>query len=77
MTLLSISGFLGRFHPVLVHLPIGILLLGVLMHWLSRKEQFQNLRPAIGITLLLGALGAILSCISGWLLAEGGEYEGD
>lgn len=77
MILLSISGFLGRFHPVLVHLPIGILLLGVLMHWLSRKEQFQNLRPAIGITLLLGALGAILSCISGWLLAEGGEYEGD
>lgn len=75
MILLSISGFLGRFHPVLVHLPIGILLLGVILHWLSRKEQFHNLRPGIGITLLLGASSAILSCISGLFLAQGGEYD--
>jgi len=75
MTLLSISGFLGRFHPVLVHLPIGILLLGILLHWLSRKEKYAALAPAIRITLLLGAISAILSCISGWLLAQGGEYE--
>ena len=68
MILLSLSGFLGRFHPVVVHLPIGILLLAVLLHWLSRKPQFNNLQPAVSITLLLGALTAILSCISGWLL---------
>lgn len=68
------SGFIGKFHPVLVHLPIGILLLGILLHWLSRKEKFSNLKPAIGITLMLGAVGAILSCISGWFLAQGAEY---
>jgi uncharacterized membrane protein len=75
MTLLSLSGFLGRFHPVVVHLPIGILLLAVLLHWLSRKPQFNNLQPAVSITLLLGAVAAILSCISGWLLGEGGDYD--
>lgn len=74
MTLLSLSGFLGRFHPLLVHLPIGILLLGILLHWISRKEKFANLKPAISITLILGAVSAVLSCISGWLLAQGAEY---
>jgi len=76
MLLLNIAGFLGRFHPLLVHLPIGMLLLGVGMHWLSRKPGYRNLRPGISVTLLLGALSAVFSCISGWLLAGSGEYEG-
>lgn len=75
MILLSISGFLGRFHPLLVHLPIGILLLGVILHWLGRKPQFSAIRPAVSVTLLLGAASAVLSCISGWLLAGEGEYD--
>lgn len=75
MILLSISGFFGRFHPLLVHLPIGILLLGVILHWLSRKPHFSTIRPAVSVTLLLGAVSAVLSCISGWLLAAGGEYD--
>lgn len=74
MTLLSFSGFIGKFHPLLVHLPIGILLLGILLHWMSRREKFTNLKPAVGITLILGAISAVLSCISGWLLAQGAEY---
>lgn len=77
MTVLSISGFLGRFHPVLVHLPIGILLLGIVLHWLSRKEKYAAINPAVDVTLLLGAATAVLSCISGWLLAEGAEYNED
>ncbi len=74
MTLLSLSGFLGRFHPVLVHLPIGILLLGIILHWLSRKQKYAAFKPAIGATLVLGIISAILSCISGWMLAQGAEY---
>lgn len=75
MILLSLSGFLGRFHPVVVHLPIGILLLGVLLHWLSRKPAFRNLQPSVGIILLLGAFFAVLSCVSGWMLGEEGDYD--
>ncbi|MBN8789095.1 MAG: hypothetical protein J0I84_18600 [Terrimonas sp.] len=74
MTLLSFSGFIGRFHPIFVHLPIGILLLGILLHWLSRGQKYANLKPAVSITLILGAVSAVLSCISGWMLAEGAEY---
>ncbi len=76
MYLLQIAEFSGRLHPLLVHLPIGILLLGILLHWLSLRPACSNLLPAVKITLLLGAVGALLSCISGWLLAAGGDYEG-
>lgn len=75
MTLLGIVDFLGRFHPVLVHLPIGILLMGVLLHWLSRRKQFHSIQPAVSVTLLLGVLSAILSCITGWLLGLNDEYD--
>ena len=31
--------FLGHFHPLLVHLPIGILLTAILLQWLSQKGK--------------------------------------
>ncbi|ARS41156.1 hypothetical protein CA265_16435 [Sphingobacteriaceae bacterium GW460-11-11-14-LB5] len=68
--------FFGRFHPVFVHLPIGILLLGCICMLLSFTAKFMNLKPAIPIMLLLGALSAVVSCITGYLLANGGDYDG-
>lgn len=68
--------FLGRFHPVLVHLPIGILLIACLFILLSLRAKFETLKPAIGITLFLGMLGAIFSCITGYFLANSGDYDG-
>jgi uncharacterized membrane protein/mono/diheme cytochrome c family protein len=68
--------FFGRFHPVFVHLPIGILMLACICILLSFKQKFINIKPAIPIMLLLGALSAIVSCITGYLLANGGDYDG-
>lgn len=76
-SLLTITDLIGRFHPVLVHLPIGILLLAVLLHILGYKKGFETLQPAVKISLLTGAIAAVLSCISGWLLSSAGEYEED
>jgi uncharacterized membrane protein/mono/diheme cytochrome c family protein len=73
--LFSVTDFIGRFHPVLVHLPVGILLLAVLFQWLSAKEKFQSLYPAIDIALLCGMLSAIASCVSGYLLSISGDYD--
>lgn len=67
--------FLGRFHPLLVHLPIGFLLLALVLQWLRRKEKYFAIVPAIKAAYLLGAASAAASCISGWLLAAGGEYD--
>ena len=73
--LFSITEFIGRFHPVLVHMPVGILILAVLFQWLSAKEKFQSLQLAIGIALFWGMLSAIVSCISGYLLSTTDDYD--
>jgi uncharacterized membrane protein/mono/diheme cytochrome c family protein len=67
--------FIGRFHPVLVHLPIGILLLACLFQWITRRDKFRNLEPAIGIALFWGMFFAIFSCITGFVLNQSGEYD--
>ncbi len=74
---MSITEVIGRFHPLLVHLPIGILLLAIALDWLSRKDRFISLQPSIPIILLISALTALFSCITGYLLSQNGEYEGD
>lgn len=73
--LLSVSDFIGRFHPVFVHLPIGILLLACLFQWLMIKDRFAVLQPAIPVTLFWGMISAIASCISGYLLSTTGDYD--
>jgi mono/diheme cytochrome c family protein/uncharacterized membrane protein len=75
MFFLSVSDFIGRFHPVFVHLPIGILLLACLFQWLMIKERFAVLQPAIPVTLFWGMISAIASCISGYLLSTTGDYD--
>lgn len=67
--------FLGRFHPLLVHLPIGILLLAVLFAWLGRWQRFQHLKAVVPFSLLMGTLAAIFSCVTGYILSLSGEYD--
>jgi uncharacterized membrane protein/mono/diheme cytochrome c family protein len=75
--LVNIPELIGRFHPVLVHLPIGILLLAALFQLLSGKEKFQSLHASTGIALFWGMLFAVASCISGYLLSTTGDYDED
>lgn len=69
--------FIGRFHPLFVHLPIGILLIAILFEWLSRKEKFKSLQASILPILLIGSVSAVLSCVTGFLLSQSGEYESE
>jgi uncharacterized membrane protein len=66
--------FIGHFHPVLVHLPVGILLWAIVLQWLSKLPAFTSLSAAVPATYLVGAVMAILSCISGWLLSDSATY---
>src|ERR1035438_8230826 len=69
--------FFGHLHPVLVHLPIGILLLACLFLWQSRKDRYAHLQPAINIILLIGMISAIAACITGYMLYQTGDYDED
>jgi uncharacterized membrane protein len=71
----KLMDLMGRFHPVLVHLPIGFLLLAIILQWLSKKEKYAAIVPAIKVAFLLGAISAVFSCITGWILSSGGEYD--
>ncbi|WP_109694880.1 c-type cytochrome domain-containing protein [Chitinophaga deserti] len=67
--------FIGRFHPLLVHLPIGILIIAFLLEWLSRFRQLAVLGAAVFPTLLFGALSAVAACVAGYLLSLSGGYD--
>lgn len=67
--------FLGRWHPLLVHLPIGMLVMAFILALISRKKDQSGPQSAISITLLCGAAAAVLACATGYLLSMGGGYE--
>ena len=71
----DIITFLGRFHPLVVHLPIGFLLMGAVFNVLSYFPNYQFLKDAMSLTLLAGFLSAVAACILGYLLSQSGEYD--
>lgn len=69
--------FLGRFHPLIVHLPIGILVIAALIEFFARKPRFAALREANGFILFWGAISATFACVAGYMLSLSGGYEPD
>lgn len=68
--------FLGRLHPLIVHLPIGFLLLTVLLEVLGAMRRFAVLREAVPLALFVTALSAIVAVLAGVLLGSSGGYNG-
>ena len=75
----NVVAFLGRFHPLVVHLPIGILLLAGLMQLISfRGKNYERaLKPAISFTLFWGGISSLAAIFIGWLLSFQGGYDVD
>lgn len=68
--------FLGRFHVLVLHLPIGIIVALLVFEWLVRKEKYRHLEPAAGFLWMAGAVSAIATVVLGYMhFAEGG-FEG-
>ncbi|MBI5916998.1 MAG: discoidin domain-containing protein [Bacteroidetes bacterium] len=66
--------FLGRLHILVLHLPIGFLLLAFLME-LAVRRTAPALRPAVGFALFWGMASAVLAAGFGYLLSLGGSYD--
>ncbi len=69
--------FIGRFHPLVVHLPIGFILLAAILEVLNQryKDKFGKLDSAISISLFYGGISAAFSALIGYLLSSGGGYD--
>lgn len=67
--------FMGRFHPLILHLPIGTLF-GLfvleLVQWLRPKS---NLGKSCEIMLWVGVVSSIPTVLAGFLLASSGDYD--
>jgi len=74
-TIQSLAQLFGRFHPLLVHLPIGILFLAFIFEFASYFSKFKKLRQAVQPALFFGAISAIAAAISGYILSQEGGYE--
>jgi uncharacterized membrane protein/mono/diheme cytochrome c family protein len=72
---LGITDFIGRLHPLLVHLPIGILLIAALFSFLASRDKNKFLNHAVTVSLFWGMLSAIASCITGFLLSMSEDYD--
>ncbi len=73
----EILAFFGRLHTVVLHLPIGILVLAFLLEICSRFSSFEKLNPLIPFVLFCGMIAAILTAIFGYLLSQETAYDQD
>ncbi|MGW9683986.1 c-type cytochrome domain-containing protein [Flagellimonas sp. 2504JD1-5] len=67
--------FLGRLHPLLVHLPIGFIILGLLLQWYDRKIHAYN--KIIALIFLWAGICSAFTCVTGYLqfLSEGYTFD--
>ena len=72
--LADIFMFFGRFHPLFVHLPIGLLSFAILIELLIVLKYSESFIKIIPFVWLLAALSSILSASSGYFLSLGGGY---
>ncbi|MEQ8418941.1 MAG: DUF2231 domain-containing protein, partial [Arenibacter algicola] len=68
---------LGRLHPLVVHFPIGLLVVALFLEFLTLGGKRQGLREGINWMVFLGAAFALLAAVLGWLLRTHDDYEGD
>lgn len=71
----DLGTFIGRFHPLLVHLPIGFLLITVVVELLSQTRRHAGVERLMPFLLALCAVSALLSVVTGLLLAPHGGYD--
>lgn len=67
--------FLGRFHPLVVHLPIGFLFFAFILEVFSKWKKNEALQAGIPLALFLGGLSAAVACLLGYLLSLSGDYD--
>ena len=76
-TIPDIVPFLGHFHPLIVHLPIGFILALFLLEIFDLTAKSVKLHHATFIVAWLAAGSAVVSAIFGVLLSYTGEYGAD
>ena len=67
--------FFGRFHVLMLHIPIGLLLLAVVLEVLIRRPRFAHLASSVSFVWLAGALAAAATVALGFMHATEPGFE--
>jgi uncharacterized membrane protein/mono/diheme cytochrome c family protein len=67
--------FIGRLHPLLVHLPIGFLVLLGVFEAMACRPRWQSLLAACRVILVITIPVSLVTILCGWLLAGNGDYD--
>ena len=71
--------FLGRFHPVILHVPIGLILLALILehaHVPGLRQWIPKVPPETATFLMFcAAMSAMASTVLGWMLSYSGGYD--
>ncbi len=69
--------FIGRFHPIFLHLPVGILALLVFFELICSTRRGEiKFGEASLLMLILGSAGSVLAVFAGIMLSREGGYVG-
>lgn len=69
----EILKYIGKFHPLVLHLPIGSLLMTFLL-WVASKFQKTNMEKAIQMGLDFSFVGALVASLMGYFLSLDDAY---
>ncbi|AWV99592.1 c-type cytochrome domain-containing protein [Arcticibacterium luteifluviistationis] len=69
------SQLFGQFHPLILHLPIGIWTIAYLFKWLSLKNKESVFEKTLPVLLLVIFISSFSTSLSGYLLSLSGAYE--
>ena len=67
--------FLGRFHPTLIHLPIGGLVLVGVLELIAKFTRLTDAASNCRLIIGLSALASIVTAGLGWMLSHAGGYD--
>ena len=66
--------YIGRFHPTVLHLPIGALLFSYLIALLGLKE-YESFRKTLLLGIIFSFVSALIASLLGLLLYNYGDYD--
>jgi uncharacterized membrane protein len=67
---------IGRFHPVILHFPIVLIILAFILELLRRLKVLKTPEIVVTIILIAAAISTIVAIASGFLLYASGDYSG-
>ena len=68
--------FIGRLHPLVVHFPIGLIVVAGLLELYASLRKKDALHQSTAPLIHIGAITALIAAIVGLLLANAGSYGG-